>query len=108
MKISNLDEEKVNHRIEAPIADGSSFEGVLSTIREFNVACQMLKIINGIDLFNNFQLCLTGNAKEEWEIVTKDVTQFTKTKFDEYVCTFIWVYMMTESRTNLLDYIQSV
>ena len=49
-------EDGVKKKLEVPIADGTSFEGVLYTIREFHEASIFLDFDTGDELFSNFRL----------------------------------------------------
>jgi len=107
VKIQHTDENGITRKLEVPISDGSSFKGVLYTICEFNAACITLNLTNGKALFNNFRLCLAGNAKEEWEIIS-NVADKTKAAFTKSIRDFKCVYTTNESKANLLEYIQSI
>ena len=106
-KVQHTDDRGVNRKIEVPVADGSSFKGVLYTIREFNAASNTLMMTNGPDLFNNFRLCLVGNAKEEWDIVIQDQDQ-TLDGFTEMIRRFKLVFTTHETKEIMLEYLQSV
>ena len=98
---------EIKRKVEVPITDGSCFEGILYTIREFNAAAKTLNYTNGDELFTNFRLCLVGDAKEEWEIVSADKVH-TIQGFQQSIHAFQRVFMTNESKANLLDYIQTV
>jgi hypothetical protein len=94
-------------KIEVPITDGGSFEGVLYTIREFNAVVTTLNYSTGDLLFTNFRLCLAGNAKEEWDNITQPAKK-TVEAFNENIKAFKQVFMTSESKANLLEYIQEI
>ena len=96
-----------NRKLKVPISDGSTFEGVLYTIREFSAACNTLNLTKGQSLFNNFRLCLVGNAREEWDIISNNKER-TNTSFQQCIREFKRAYMTEQSKANLLEYLQFV
>ena len=105
-KLQHLD-NGISRKIEVPVSTGSSFESVLYTIREFDAAVATLNITSGQDLFNSFRLCLVGNAKDEWDLITKDQER-TPEKFKEMLREFKLHFMTDETKANMLEYIESV
>ena len=107
VKILHTNDKGFSHKIEVPLTDGSVLEGVLYAIHEFSTACRMLNIVIGDDLFNNFRICLVGKAKEEWELISKD-QELKPTKFKTCIHEFKCGYMFSESKANLLEYLQFI
>ena len=63
---------------------------------------------NGPDLvFNNFRLCLVGNAKEEWDIIIRDQDQ-TLDSFTKMIRRCKLVFTTHETKEIMLEYLQSV
>ncbi len=63
-------------KIEVPITDGGSFEGVLYTIREFNAVVTTLNYSTGDLLFTNFRERRMGQPhstceKDSWSVQWK-------------------------------------
>jgi len=109
VKIQHTDDKGFSCKIEVgiPLTDGSMSEGILYTICEFSAACKILNLVNGDDLFNNFRLCLVGNAKEEWKLISKS-QELTTTKFEACIHDFKLVYKTCKSKVNLLEYLQFI
>ena len=94
-------------KMEVPITNGIDFEGVLHTIREFNTIRTVLNYTKGEDLFTNFRLCLTGTAREEWDLLLKDPNK-TVPAFDAAIASFKRAFMTSNTKANLIDYINTV
>ena len=107
VKLQHVDEKGVNRRTEVPISTGSSFESVLYTIREFNVAITTLSLTTGQDLFHAFRLCLDGTAKEEWDIVIKDQEQ-TLENYEESIKQFKLAFTTSDTKADLIQYLRLV
>ncbi len=94
-------------KIKVPITDGGSFKGVLYTICEFDAVVATLNYSTSNLLFTNFCLCLAGKAKEEWDNITQPAKK-TVEAFKEHIRAFKQVFMTSESKATLLEYIQEI
>jgi hypothetical protein len=109
VKLQSMQQDGIaTKKIEVPITDGGSFEGVLYTIREFDAIVATLNYSTGDLLFTNFRLCLAGNAKEEWDNITQPAKKTVEAFFKEHLKMFKQVFMTSESKVNLLEYIQEI
>jgi hypothetical protein len=103
-KLTQAYEGGSTEKIEVSICDGSSFEGVLLTIRDFLEAATTLSF-DDEEKFLGFRKCVSGSAKEDWDNVSAGYEDQTQLSFNDYITRFKRVFMTNETKQNLIDYI---
>jgi hypothetical protein len=82
--------------------NGSSFKGVLYTIRKFCDACHTLNFDTGLEQFNNFKLCLYSYAKDEWLLIQG--VPLALAQFNLCLRDFVLGFMSSDTKQILDNY----
>lgn len=107
--VQPMEEGAVRAR-KCPIFTGAEgVEGLLYVWTRFERAAQYLQYDTGLELFDNWILCLAATAENQWDTLTELIPENERTgvRFQQEINAFVLQYCDSNARDTVIDYLGS-
>lgn len=110
VKLTQEFDDQTKRSRETPVFSGKEgAEGLIYVYKRFKTTAKYLSFDEGVELFDNFGLCLKSTAEENWATLTDEIDDDDKTPefFEECFHEFLLKYCTHDARDLLIDYLKS-